>query len=230
MGLVQKFSEARERLVLRHAEPHLQPDERVVQWARTKAPEGHQDGFIFLTDDRAIVYWEDDGTSTIGLPDVVWWRMEERPHGGPILEFRTSDGTTGNMQFPVHTRRRARDVANFLEAFVDLAPWPKRAQADADGEGFLTRERPSLRVRRERASTKAFARRIVVTTVGVALILTGIVLIPGPGPWSFLINIGGLAVLASEYDWAKDLLTWSREKFEQAKSKVKKSKNSSSSA
>jgi uncharacterized protein (TIGR02611 family) len=54
------------------------------------------------------------------------------------------------------------------------------------------------------------AWRIGVTVVGVAIIVGGVVLLPLPGP-GWLIIFGGLGVLATEYEWARRLLTWVRE-------------------
>ena len=52
---------------------------------------------------------------------------------------------------------------------------------------------------------------------GFALIVLGIVLalpgIPGPG---IAIAIGGLAVLATEFEWAERRLEWARDRFEGA--------------
>jgi uncharacterized protein (TIGR02611 family) len=54
-------------------------------------------------------------------------------------------------------------------------------------------------------------KRVLVTIVGVAVVLIGIVLIPLPGP-GWAIVFGGLAILATEYVWAKRLLTFSKRK------------------
>ena len=63
--------------------------------------------------------------------------------------------------------------------------------------------------------------KIVVTVVGVVVIAAGIFLsgpgIPGPG---FLVILGGLAILATEYEWARRVLEWARERYERAKQKV----------
>lgn len=91
--------------------------------------------------------------------------------------------------------------------------------------GQVTTEEPS-RFRRVHGRLHAnpvtgLVTKIVITVVGVAVIALGIFLsgpgIPGPG---FLVIIGGLAILATEYDWAKRLLDWARERYEQAKEKV----------
>ncbi|MGH9043026.1 MAG: PGPGW domain-containing protein [Acidimicrobiia bacterium] len=66
------------------------------------------------------------------------------------------------------------------------------------------------------------SRRIAVTVIGVALVLAGfagIVLPLLPGP---LLIIGGLAVLATEYVWARRALTAAKRKADQARTKVRK--------
>lgn len=49
------------------------------------------------------------------------------------------------------------------------------------------------------------ARRVVVTVIGVTVLIIGIVFIPLPGPG--LVGIfAGVAILATEFVWAKRLL------------------------
>lgn len=48
------------------------------------------------------------------------------------------------------------------------------------------------------------SRLVVITTVGTALVVLGIVLIPLPGP-GLLVILAGVAVLAREYRWARRL-------------------------
>jgi hypothetical protein len=42
-----------------------------------------------------------------------------------------------------------------------------------------------------------------------------------PGPWSFVVTIAGLAILASEYDWARDALAWSKDRYKAVSNKIK---------
>lgn len=53
-------------------------------------------------------------------------------------------------------------------------------------------------------------RRIVVLIVGGAILLTGLVMLVTPGPGLVVILVG-LATLASEFPWARRLLTRVRE-------------------
>ena len=51
--------------------------------------------------------------------------------------------------------------------------------------------------------------RLVVGVVGAVITIGGLVLIPAPGP-GWLVVFLGLAVLASEFDWADRLLSYAR--------------------
>jgi uncharacterized protein (TIGR02611 family) len=53
--------------------------------------------------------------------------------------------------------------------------------------------------------------RIVVAAIGTAVVIGGIALIPLPGP-GWLIVFGGLAILATEFEWAGRLLDFARRK------------------
>jgi uncharacterized protein (TIGR02611 family) len=58
-------------------------------------------------------------------------------------------------------------------------------------------------------------RRTAVTVVGLGVVGLGIVLLPLPGP-GFLVIVAGLAVLATEYVWARRALERSRARARQA--------------
>jgi uncharacterized protein (TIGR02611 family) len=62
-------------------------------------------------------------------------------------------------------------------------------------------------------------KRIAITIAGFVVILAGIVLLVLPGPGWALIFLG-LAILATEYVWARRLLDKAKEKFGQAKDAV----------
>jgi uncharacterized protein (TIGR02611 family) len=55
------------------------------------------------------------------------------------------------------------------------------------------------------------AYRVVVAVIGFAIIVTGLALIPLPGP-GWLIVFAGLAVLSTEFAWAERLLNYARAK------------------
>jgi len=66
-------------------------------------------------------------------------------------------------------------------------------------------------------------KRIGVTIVGALVVLIGIVLIPLPGP-GWAIVFGGLAILATEYVWARRVLAYSKRKAHGVKNKFLRQK------
>ena len=58
-----------------------------------------------------------------------------------------------------------------------------------------------------------FVYRIVVGVVGLAIFAIGIVAIPYPGPGWAIVFIG-LGVLATEFDWARRLLAYAKQRYD----------------
>jgi uncharacterized protein (TIGR02611 family) len=58
-----------------------------------------------------------------------------------------------------------------------------------------------------------FGYRIVVAVVGLAVLGLGILAIPYPGPGWAIVFVG-LAILATEFDWARRLLAYTRERYD----------------
>ncbi|MBP1821023.1 TIGR02611 family protein [Mycobacterium sp. OAE908] len=65
---------------------------------------------------------------------------------------------------------------------------------------------------RDRPKTE-FGYRIAVAVVGLAILGVGILAIPYPGPGWAIVFIG-LAILATEFDWARRLLAFTRERYD----------------
>jgi uncharacterized protein (TIGR02611 family) len=63
-------------------------------------------------------------------------------------------------------------------------------------------------------------KRIVITLVGFALVLAGLVMMVTPGP-GLLVIIAGLAVLATEYAWARHWLERTRAQAHRARQRVR---------
>lgn len=61
--------------------------------------------------------------------------------------------------------------------------------------------------------TADFTYRIVVGVVGLAVLVVGILAIPYPGPGWAIVFVG-LAILATEFEWARRALAWTRRKYE----------------
>ena len=65
------------------------------------------------------------------------------------------------------------------------------------------------------------ARRVIIFVVGGTVLLFGVVLIFTPGPAIIVIPIG-LAILATEFVWARKLLDKVKEKIKFGKKKIMK--------
>ena len=64
-------------------------------------------------------------------------------------------------------------------------------------------------------------KRVVIFVIGMTVLLFGIVLIFTPGPAIIVIPIG-LAILATEFVWARKLLSKVKEKMKKTKDKIMK--------
>ncbi len=81
-------------------------------------------------------------------------------------------------------------------------------------------DRPSIRRRwarwrdrlRERPRAE-FVYRIVVGVIGLVVLGVGILAIPYPGPGWAIVFVG-LGILATEFDWARRLLAYARERYD----------------
>lgn len=63
------------------------------------------------------------------------------------------------------------------------------------------------------------SKRLAVSVVGFALVAVGLVMIVTPGP-GLIVVIAGLAVLGSEYAWARRALRSARERAARARTTV----------
>ena len=86
-------------------------------------------------------------------------------------------------------------------------------------EGRPARERGALHQRLHSHPALALTTKLVVTTVGVLVLLGGVIMMVTPGPGIVGIALG-LAILATEYDWAHRWLEKAREKAHEARLKA----------
>jgi uncharacterized protein (TIGR02611 family) len=65
---------------------------------------------------------------------------------------------------------------------------------------------------RERPKAE-FGYRFVVAVIGLTVLAVGILAIPYPGPGWAIVFVG-LAILATEFNWARRLLAYTRERYD----------------
>lgn len=72
-------------------------------------------------------------------------------------------------------------------------------------------------------------RRVVVTLIGVCLVMAGVVMMVTPGP-GWLGVVAGLAVLSTEYVWARVALEKARQRARQTRDRVRERRRSAEEA
>lgn len=221
MGLLNRLAEQRLKQITSHAREHLDSDEEIRRWVRAKNPDGRGDGFIYLTEKHLVVHWRGrpEAPGAIALRDITSWGVDKDTKGGPLLGIEYGDEAC-IVQLAVTTKEMAEHASEFVTEFARWAPAPESDFEHRDDLGDF-RTGADVEVEGQPKPLSAHARRIAVTLLGLSLIVVGVIVTPLPGPWSFLINIAGLAILASEYDWAKDTLDWARTKYREVAQKFK---------
>ena len=218
VALVRKISEQRHRLIVERADPYLDEGEDVIQWVRARRASGKGAGVIYLTVKRVIFVW--GGTEDVAFrwEEISSWGLRVEHKGGPLIGLETEDGAFV-AQIVAATGRMAEDVAAFVRRFAQLAS-PSGASLHHPHHGRFE-QRSSVEVSAEKRSIGGLTKRFMITLLGAVLFSVGLLIIPLPGPWSLPLMLAGLAVLGSEYDWAKDALDWAKKKYAQAKKKLK---------
>jgi uncharacterized protein (TIGR02611 family) len=213
--------EQRDKQILAQARPYLQDGEEVVEWVRAREFEGKRRGYVFLTDKRLVVHWTDgrDRIMHFHWHDIDAWGISDKPDSDPVVGVETeSQGVL--FQVRVSSSRSIGKIRAFLRRLARQAPKPRTDLRAARRRGlFHSRDEIDLTVRKR--SVAGHTKRIVVTIIGLAMIVVGIAIVLFPGPWSAPLIIGGLAILATEYDWAEDIMNWVKEKMRRAKERLK---------
>lgn len=221
MGLLQGLRDRRQEQIERKARPFLEEGEEVSHWVRALHPKDGRRGIFFLTERRALVHWsgKEDGHADVPWTDFRTWGVNQDDRQGPVLCIQTSSDETVVVQLAVRTDDQARTAGDFIRSFAEMAPWPEERPAPEGSLGF--EPQAMSEVVRHRRTPAELVRRWGLATVGILLCIAGLILalpgVPGPG---ILVIIAGLALLAREYDWADDLLDWTKDRFEDAKRKV----------
>jgi uncharacterized protein (TIGR02611 family) len=222
LGFFDRIGQLRERHIASHADPYLDEGEEIIHWVRARNVEGRGEGFIFLTERRCIIHYtsRSDNHGAATWEEVNSWGIARGSKGGPVLGIETAEGISHFVQMAVTTPAMAQEVATFIERFADLAPKPRGSMMKGEHIGSFQPDR-KFEVEQQPMTIRDQTQRILITILGVLLIVGGIIITPLPGPWSLPIIIAGLAILASEYDWAKDARDWIRAKSRKVANKIK---------
>lgn len=224
MNIARRISEQRERQVLSLANPHLEPGEKVEHWVRIRPQSGRHEGYAFATAERCLLVWAT--TDEWGHTDIRWdelasWGISTRVGRPAVLLETASESRVFRM--PVRTLGSAEKVRAFLDFMRKRAPDPgTELKVGEAAEEF--RARVPEQVEPERLDWKGQGRRVAVTAVGLVALIVGVLMLALPGP-GILVTLLGLAILATEFDWAKDMLAWARRRFKDTTAKLRDRSN-----
>lgn len=98
-------------------------------------------------------------------------------------------------------------------------PSKSEASSPAGAEDRSARHRGRLHGRLHANPALSLTTKLVVTTLGTLVLVAGVVMMVTPGPGIVGIALG-LAILATEYDWADRWLVKAREKAHEARLKA----------
>jgi uncharacterized protein (TIGR02611 family) len=227
------LSEQRHKQIVGFARGHLSPGERVIAWARARKSRTSRSafaptGFLYVTDRKLIVHWagQSEGHADIDLLEIDAWGVDTSAARGPVLGVK-SGPVKMYVQMPTTSRKSAEGTAHFLRMLAERAPKVREPLEAENYEGTFDPPGRQFDIRHPRRSLAGHTKRAVVTLIGAVLMIVGMILTVLPGP-AILFFIAGFAVLGSEYDWAQDALQWTKEKYRQARQKIKERRSKSS--
>lgn len=197
---MRPLARLRERLVLGHVRTQLEHDETVVAWSHANLPGTRAPGLLIVTDQRLLLHV---ATSTIPdtstpLAELTGFHLNRRK---PDMVSVTVQGDNGETEVDLNltSRVRSRSVGRVLAALHH-----QNIVAPENFDPSLTSPLPPM----ERG-VKDHARRVWVTIAGVLVLFVALLfstpVVPGPGA---LTAVFGIAILAREYEWARDVHVW----------------------
>ncbi len=130
-----------------------------------------------------------------------------------VCHESTQPGYPQTMPEPTDSRnpRVASDSDGPLDALFDRA----EAAAAPDAEAAI-RSSPSNPIKQLGSFVLRSGKRIAIAIIGGSVVAAGIAMLVLPGP-GFVVIIAGLAILATEFAWAKAALDRAKQKADQAK-------------
>ncbi|MFU8839411.1 MAG: PGPGW domain-containing protein [Nitriliruptoraceae bacterium] len=196
----------RERLVLGELRTQLAADERVVSWAHAQVPGVRAPAVLVVTDQRCLVHVASVRSPDTHAPLGSLVRFDLDQDSPDRVRVRLNGaGEELVVELSLATRARSRAVGRVLTALT-------RRNIGAPETFDPSKTSPLPPVPR---GMKDHARRVWVTVVGVVVLLLSLAFaspfLPGPGA---LTAVAGIAILAREYEWARDVHVWANRQAE----------------
>ena len=187
----------REQLVLGHVRRRLASGEQVLAWSHASLPDSRAPGLFVVTDRRCLLHVAVSSIEDIDVP----------LHRFRLFDVDRRNATTGRVrlrgddaevvaEFSLTSRVRSRAMGRVL---AELA----RANIGAPDTFDPSATSPLAPLPR---GMRDHARRVWVTIAGMLVLVVSVLFaspfVPGPGA---LTAVAGFAILATEYEWARDV-------------------------
>lgn len=200
LGPMQGFRRLREQLVLGPILRYLDGDEEMLAWTHATLPELRAPGVLVVTTHHCVLHVASSATPDVTTPLSQLSGFELDRRDPEIVRVRLRGEDEGvDVELSLTNRVRSRAVGRVLSSLA------RHQVAGPDGfNPALTSPLPPM-VR----SARHHARRVWITVLGALVLLVSAVFaspfVPGPGA---LTAVAGIAILAREYEWARDLHVW----------------------
>lgn len=194
------LSRLRERLVLGQLRQSLAEGEAVQAWSHASLPGTRAPGLLVVTQRRCLLQVASHAVPDVDLPLDRFraFDLDRRTASTAQLRLR-GDDTEVVVEFSLTSRHRARAMGRVLAQL-------SRADIGAPESFDPSATSPLPPVVR---GVRDHARRVWVTVLGVLVLAVSLLFaspfVPGPGA---LTAVAGLAILAREYEWARDVHLW----------------------
>jgi uncharacterized protein (TIGR02611 family) len=191
----------RDRLVLGPILRTLAGDEEVLAWTHANVPGVRAPGVLVVTDHHCLLHVASGAIPDIATPlaELSGFKLDRRDP--EIVRVRLhGDDHEVDVELSLSSRVRSRSVGRVLSALTRK----EVTTADTFDPALTSPIPPMVR------SARHHARRVWVTVLGVVVLVISALFaspfVPGPGA---LTALAGIAILAREYEWARDLHVWS---------------------
>ncbi len=178
----------------------LDGDEEILAWAHASVPDVRAPGVLVVTNHNCRLHVASSVIPDLSTPIAELSGFKLDRHHPEIVRVRIEgDDHEVDVELSLTNRVRSRSVGRVLSALTRM-----KIAAPETFNPALTSPLPPMD-----RSMRHHARRIWITVLGVLVLLLSAAfatpIVPGPGA---LTAVAGIAILAREYEWARDLHVW----------------------
>lgn len=183
--------------MLGHVRRQLEPGEQVLAWSHASLPDSRAPGLFVVTDRRCLLHVALSTVQDVDVP-LHHFRLFDVDRRDPATGRVRLRGDAAEVvaEFSLTSRVRSRAMGRVL---IELA----RANIGGPDTYDVNATSPLAPLPR---GMRDHARRVWVTVAGMLVLLLSVVFaspfVPGPGA---LTAVAGFAILATEYEWARDV-------------------------